>query len=93
VTRKAKLLKENEPRRLAGQVEVDLRTHGYKWTGLKLPAKIQLLKQNMEDKEKHTDGEYAINILKHFKLVLSSTGQSVFEDRDLPVVTLSSDVA
>jgi hypothetical protein len=80
VTRKAKLLKENKPRRLEGEVEVELWTRGYKWTGLKLPVKIQLLKQDMEDKEEHTGGEYDIDILKYFKLASSSIDQSIFED-------------
>ena len=80
VTRKAKLLKENEPCCLEGQVEVELRTRGYEWTGLKLPAKIQLLKQDMEDKEEHAGGEYDIDILKYFKLVSTSIDQSIFED-------------
>jgi hypothetical protein len=75
VTRKAKLLKEN----LEAQVEVELQTRGYKWTGLELPAKIQLLKQDMEEKEEHACGEYDIDITKYFKLV-SSIDQSIFED-------------
>ena len=68
-------------------------TRGYSWTGLKLPAKIQLLKQDMDKEEEHAGGEYDINILKYFKLVSSSIDQSIFEDWDLPVVTLSSAVA
>jgi hypothetical protein len=80
VTRKAKLLKEHKPRRLEGQIEVKLQTRGYKWTGLKLPAKIQLLKQGTEDKEEHTGGEYDIDILKYFKLVSTSIDKSIFED-------------
>jgi hypothetical protein len=75
VTRKAKILKENKPRRLERQVEDKLRTRGYEWTGLKLPAKIQLLKQDMEDKEEHAGGEYDMDILKYFKLVSSSIDQ------------------
>ncbi len=80
MTQKAKLLKENEPRRLEAQVEVELRTRGYAWTGLKLPAKIQLLKQDMEEKEEHAGGEYDIDILKYFKLVSWSIDQSIYEN-------------
>jgi hypothetical protein len=80
VTRKAKILKENEPRRLERQVEDEPRTRGQEWTGLKLPANIQLLKRDMEDKEEHAGGEYDIDILKYFKLVSSSIDQSIFED-------------
>jgi hypothetical protein len=80
VTRKLKVLKENEPRRLECQVETELRTRGYQLTGLKLPAKIQLLKQDMEEKEEHAGGEYDIDITKFFKLVSSSIDQSIFED-------------
>jgi hypothetical protein len=64
---------------LEAQVEVELQTCGYEWEGLKLPAKIQLLKQDMEEREEHTGGEYDINITKYFKLV-SSIDQSIFED-------------
>jgi hypothetical protein len=48
---------------------------------------IQLLKQDMEDKEEHAGGEYDIDILKYFKLVSSSIDQSIFEDWDLPVAS------
>jgi hypothetical protein len=37
--------------------------------GLKLPANIQLLKQDMVEKEEHGGGEYDIDILKYFKLI------------------------
>jgi hypothetical protein len=92
VTQKVKLLKENEPPHLEGhQVELELQTCGYEWTRLKLPAKIQLLKQDMEEKEEHADGEYYdIDILKYFKLILSSIDRTIFEDCFLPVVTLLS---
>ena len=75
-----KLLKENEPRRCEEQVDAELRTRGYAVTGLKLPAKIQLLKQDMEEKEEHAGGEYDIDIDKYFKLVSSRVDQSIFED-------------
>jgi hypothetical protein len=81
VTRKLKLLKEKEPRRLEAQVEAELGTHGYQLTpGLKLPAKIQLLKQDMEEKEEQAGGKYDIDITKYFKLVASNVDQSIFED-------------
>jgi hypothetical protein len=74
VTRKLKLLKEKEPHHLEAQVEAELGTCGYQLTpGLKLPAKIQLLKQDMEEKEEHTGGKYDIDITKYFKLVASNT--------------------
>jgi hypothetical protein len=72
VTQKSKLRKANEPRRFEEQVEVKLRTRGYEWTGLKLPAKIQLLKQDMEEKVEHAGEECDIDISKYFKLVPSS---------------------
>jgi hypothetical protein len=80
VTRKVKILKKGKPRLLEQQVEVKLRTPGHKWTGLKLPAKIHLLKQDMEEKKEHAGGEYDIDILKYFKLVSLSIDQSIFED-------------
>jgi hypothetical protein len=45
-----------------------------------LPAKIQLLKQDMEEKEEHAGDEYDIDVLKYFKLVSLSIDQSIFED-------------
>ena len=80
VTRKVKILKEDEPQCLERQVEVKLRTRGYGLTGLKLPAKIQLLKQDMEEKEEHAGGEYDIDMAKYFKLVSSTIDQSIFEE-------------
>jgi hypothetical protein len=80
VTRKLKFLKENEPRCWEEQVEAELRTRGYELTGLNLPAKIQLLKQDMEEKEEHAGGEYDIDIDKYFKLVSSQVDQSIFQD-------------
>jgi hypothetical protein len=81
VTRKSKILRDNERRRFQGHIEVELQTQGYKWTGLKLPAKTQLLKQDMEEKEEHAGSEYDINITEYFKLV-SSTDQSIFDMTD-----------
>jgi hypothetical protein len=60
ITQKLKIVKENKPCRLEEQVEAELRTHGCKLTGLKLPAKIQLLKQEMAEKEEHAGDEYDI---------------------------------
>jgi hypothetical protein len=80
VTQKSKLLKANEPRRFEEQAEVELRTLEYKWTGPKLPAKIQLLKQDMEEKKENAGGEYDIDIVKYFKLVSSSIDQPIFDD-------------
>jgi hypothetical protein len=66
---------------LEEQVKAELRTCGYELTGLKLPVKIQLLKQDMEEKEEHAGGEYDIDIGKYFKLVSSNNvDQSIFED-------------
>jgi hypothetical protein len=46
-----------------------------------LPAKIQLLEQEMEEKEEHTGGDYDIDIAKYFELVLPGVvDQSIFED-------------
>ncbi len=73
------ILKENKPCCLEEQVEVKHPTHGYERTGLKLPAKIQLLNQDMEDKEEHAGGEYDIDILKSFKFVAWNFYQSILD--------------
>jgi hypothetical protein len=77
---KIQILKENEHNCLEEQVEVKLRTPEYEWTGLKLLAKIQLLNQDMEEREEHAGGIYDIDIAKYFKLVSSSVHRSIFED-------------
>ena len=45
-----------------------------------MPAKIKLLKKDMDEKEEHAGDEYDIDILKYFKLVSWSIDQSIFED-------------
>ncbi len=80
LTRKLKFLKENEPRRCEEQFEAELQTEGYELTGLKLRTKIQLLKNDIEEKEEHAGGEYNIEIDKYLKLVSSHVDQSIFED-------------
>ena len=46
--------------------------------GLKLPAKIQLVKQDAKEKEEHTGGEYDVDITKFFKLVSTNVDKTIF---------------
>jgi hypothetical protein len=62
--------KQTNPAPLKSKLlEVKLWTCGCEWMGLKLPAKIQLLKQDIKEKEEHVGGVYDIGIVKYFKLV------------------------
>jgi hypothetical protein len=47
VTKKCDLLKRDEARRQDEQVEADLTARGYEFHSLKLPAKLQLLRQDI----------------------------------------------
>jgi hypothetical protein len=55
-------------------------TEKRKTPGLKLAAKILLLKQDMDEKGEYAGGEYDIDITKYFKLVATNVDQSIFED-------------
>jgi hypothetical protein len=47
---------------------------------LKLPAKLQLLRQEITEKEEMTNGEYDIDIARYFKLLSSDVGKTIFEE-------------
>jgi heme oxygenase len=58
--------------RFKEQVDANLTSRGYISIGLKLPAKLQLLRQDITEKEESTKGEHGIDITKYFKLLLTS---------------------
>jgi hypothetical protein len=81
VTKKLDKLKSSEQRRFEDEVDADLRRRGYQsHPGLKLPAKIQLIKQDAKEKEEHAGGEYDVDILKFFKLVSTNVDTTIFKD-------------
>jgi hypothetical protein len=80
VTKKCDLLKQDEARRQEEQVDADLTARGYQFQGLKLPAKLQLVKQDIMEKEESTNGEYDVDITKYFKLVSTDVDETIFED-------------
>jgi hypothetical protein len=47
---------------------------------LKLPAKLQLLRQGKTEKEETTSGEYNVDIVRHFKLLLPDVHETIFEE-------------
>jgi hypothetical protein len=53
---------------------------GYKFDGLKLLAKLQLLRQDIMEKEESMNGEYKIDITKYFKLLLPDVNETIFEE-------------
>jgi hypothetical protein len=46
---------------------------------LKLPAKIQLVRQDAKEKEEHVGGEYDVDISKFFKLVSTDVDKTIFD--------------
>jgi hypothetical protein len=80
VTKKLNILKLSKQRRFEEVADADLRRRGCQChPDLKLPAKIQLIKQDAK-KEEHAGGEYDVDITKFFKLVSTNVDQSIFED-------------
>jgi hypothetical protein len=80
VTKKCDLLKKDEVQRFKKQVDANLTSHGYQFDGLKLPAKLQLLRQDITEKKENMNGEYNIDITKYFKLLLPDVDKTIFEE-------------
>jgi hypothetical protein len=45
-----------------------------------MPAKLQLVRQDITEKEDSTNGEYEIDTAKYFKLLLPDVDKTIFED-------------
>jgi hypothetical protein len=73
-------LKKDEVRRVEGQVDADLTARGYQFHSLKLPAKLQRIRQDVTEKEDSTNGEYDIDTAKYFKLLSSDVDKTIFKD-------------
>jgi hypothetical protein len=80
VTKKCKLLEKDELRRCEEAVNADLTSRGYEFQGLKMPAKLQLVRQDITEKEDSTNGEYEIDTAKYFKLLWPDVNKTIFED-------------
>jgi hypothetical protein len=80
VTKKCDLLKQDKARRKEEQVYADLTARGYKFNGLKLAAKLQLIRQDIMEKEETTNDEYEVDMTKYFKLLSSDVDESIFEE-------------
>ena len=81
VKKKLGILKKVEKCRFEAAVDTDLLGQSHKChPDLKLPAKIQLIKQDAAEKEEHAGGEYDVDLLKFFKLVSTNVDQTIFED-------------
>ena len=81
VTKKLEKLKCSEQLRFEHAVDEDLGRRGYQSRpGLKLPVKIQLIKQDAKEKEEHAGGEYDVDISKFFKLVSTNVDKTIFDD-------------
>jgi hypothetical protein len=57
-----------------------LTAQGYQFHGLKLPAKLQPIRQDLTEKEDSTNGEYDIDKAEYFKLVALDVDKTIFED-------------
>jgi hypothetical protein len=57
-----------------------LDSRGYQFHGLKIPAKLQLLRQDIMEKEETTNGEYDIDITRYFKLLSPDIDETIFEE-------------
>jgi hypothetical protein len=75
VTKKCDLLKRDEARRQEEQVDAELTARGYQFHGLKLPAKLQLLRQDIM-----TSGEYEVDLSPYFKLLSPDVDETIFEE-------------
>jgi hypothetical protein len=82
VTKKCDLLKKNEVQRFEEQIDAGLTLRGYVFVGLKLAAKLQLLRQDITEKEESTNGEYDIDIAKYFKLLSPDVDETIFEEQE-----------
>jgi hypothetical protein len=82
VTKKCNLLKKDEEaRQKEEQVDAHLTTRGYEFHGLKLAAKVQLIRQDIMEKEETTNGEYEVDMMKYFKLLSSDVNRTIFEEK------------
>jgi hypothetical protein len=80
VRKKLEVLKRSEQRRYEAAVDEDLRRRGYaSHPDLKLPAKIELVRQDAKEKEEHVGGEYDVDISKFFKLVSTDVDKTIFD--------------
>jgi hypothetical protein len=80
ITKKCELLKKDEFRRCEEAVKADLTSRGYEFQGLKMTAKLQLVRQDIAEKEDSTNGEYEIDTAKSFKLLSPDVDKTIFED-------------
>jgi hypothetical protein len=81
VTKKCGLLKREEARRQEEQVDAELTARGYQeFHGLKLPAKLQLLRQDITEKEETTNGEDEVDLSRYFKLLSPDVDETIFEE-------------
>ncbi len=70
----------NEGQGQEEQVDTDLIAQRCHFNSLKLPAKLQLLRQDMMEKEETINGEYDIDITRYFKLLSPEVDQTIFEE-------------
>jgi hypothetical protein len=75
-----RLLKKDDARREEEQFDADLTARGYQFHGLKLAAKLQLIRQNIMEKDETTNGEFEVDMTKYFKLLSSDVNETIFKE-------------
>jgi hypothetical protein len=81
LTKKCELLKKDELCRCEEAVKADLTSRGYKLQGLKMPSKLQLVRQDITEKEDSTNGKYEIDTSKQWPQGNQRRNKSPFEGR------------
>jgi hypothetical protein len=79
VTKKCDLLKKDEACRKEEQVDADMTARGYQFHGMKLAAKLQLIRQDRMEKEETTNDVYEVDMTRYFKLLSPDVGETIFE--------------
>jgi hypothetical protein len=57
-----------------------LTAQGYQFHGLKLAAKLQLIRQDIMEKEETANGEYEVDMTRYFKFLSSDVDETIFEE-------------
>jgi hypothetical protein len=62
------------------QVDAGLTARGYQFHGLKLAAKLQLLRQDNVEKEETKNCEYEVDMTQYCRMLSSDVDETIFEE-------------
>jgi hypothetical protein len=80
VTKICNLAKKDGAPCQQAQIDANLTSGRNHFHGLKPPEQIQLLRQNIREKEEGTNGEYDVDMTRYFKLLSSEMNKTIFEE-------------